>query len=35
MIGAKLDELRSTIEAHDAGRQDEALAIVDNDTAFA
>ena len=34
MIGAKLDELRSTIEAHDAGRQDEALAIVDNDSGF-
>jgi signal transduction histidine kinase len=34
MISAKLDELRSTIEAHDAGHQDEALAIVDNDTGF-
>ncbi|MGC1446908.1 MAG: CHASE3 domain-containing protein [Xanthobacteraceae bacterium] len=34
MISAKLDELRGTIEAHDAGRQDEALAIVDNDSGF-
>lgn len=34
MISAKLDELRSTIETHDAGRQDEALAIVDSDNGF-
>ena len=34
VISAKLDELRTTIEAHDAGRKDEALAIVDNDNGF-
>ncbi len=34
LITTKLDELRSTIEAHDAGRQDEALTIVDSDSGF-
>jgi signal transduction histidine kinase len=34
LINAKLDELRTTIEAHDAGRKDEAVAIVDSDNGF-
>jgi signal transduction histidine kinase len=34
LIAAKLDELRSTIDAYKTGHNDTALAIVDNDNGF-